>query len=423
MAGPGRALPARRAATRRAAVRHRASRSQAGAARPLRARRGRGPYERHPGRRSIPTWRCARRRRSGRTGPRGSACRRRYADARHALAASRSRRAPTGRTGAIVAAPTFGLPGDAGRRAQLGLPLLLDPRLGRSTLNALMRAGLDDGGAVRSATGSSTPSAAPRPDADHVRHPRRAAPHRDRAALARRLRRREARAHRQRGLLAVPARRARRVRRGRSIAYAKHAGPAAGDAAQTALKAIAPRSSRGVAASQDHGIWEMRGPERSFTASKVAAWTAIDRWIRAIEDYDLDEDKAPWVELRAADLRRGLREGLRRRAQHVHAVLRLEERRREPAVHPADRVPAGDDPRVAGTVKAIEEELMRTGWCCATGPRTSDDGLAGEEGVFLACSFWLASIYHLMGRTDDARRLFDKLAGSATTSGCSPRST
>jgi GH15 family glucan-1,4-alpha-glucosidase len=70
-----------------------------------------------------------------------------------------------------------------------------------------------------------------------------------------------------------------------------------------------------------------------------------------------------------------------------------------------------DDPRVVGTVRAIEQELMPDGLVLRYLTEDSVDGLSGEEGAFLACSFWLANTYHLMGRDEDAHRLFDKLVG------------
>src|SRR5262249_48175411 len=68
------------------------------------------------------------------------------------------------------------------------------------------------------------------------------------------------------------------------------------------------------------------------------------------------------------------------------------------------------DPRVVGTVAAIEKELMEDGLVLRYRPAATPDGLTGHEGVFLACSFWLAQTYHMMGRADDARRLFERVA-------------
>jgi GH15 family glucan-1,4-alpha-glucosidase len=159
----------------------------------------------------------------------------------------------------------------------------------------------------------------------------------------------------------------------------------------------------------DHGIWEMRGPLRSFTASKVAAWTAVDRWLSVIDMLELKEDKAPWLALR----------------DQIHAEIIDKgfdaERNTFTQYYGAKTVDASllfiplsgflpaTDPRVVGTVKAIEEELMEDGLVLRYKTTTSDDGLSGEEGVFLACSFWLVRTYKMMGREADARALFDRV--------------
>ena len=91
-------------------------------------------------------------------------------------------------------------------------------------------------------------------------------------------------------------------------------------------------------------------------------------------------------------------------------LLRLERSRREPAAAGADRIPPPDDPRYRGTVEAIERELMVDGLVLRYDTaRIADDGLPAGEGAFLACSFWLADAYLLLGRRDDAERLFERL--------------
>jgi GH15 family glucan-1,4-alpha-glucosidase len=71
-----------------------------------------------------------------------------------------------------------------------------------------------------------------------------------------------------------------------------------------------------------------------------------------------------------------------------------------------------DDPRIVGTVEALERELLQDGLLLRYTPVPEVDGLSGEEGVFLACSFWLASVYQMMGRKDDARRVFERTAAT-----------
>jgi GH15 family glucan-1,4-alpha-glucosidase len=168
---------------------------------------------------------------------------------------------------------------------------------------------------------------------------------------------------------------------------------------------------------EDHGIWEMRGPERSFTASKVAAWTTIDRWIRLIDFLGLSDDKAPWEKLRETIANEVFTNGFDANrntftqyygSKQVDASLLF--------IVMSEMLPP-NDPRVTGTVKAIEEELVENGLVLRYRTDMSNDGLEGKEGVFLACSFWLATTYHMMGRYDDAQKIFERAAGIANDVG------
>ena len=94
----------------------------------------------------------------------------------------------------------------------------------------------------------------------------------------------------------------------------------------------------------DEGIWEVRGPRRHFTHSKVMAWVAFDRGVQAVERFGRSGPVERWRKIRDRDPPRGLREGLRRRAQLVHAVVRLETAGREPADDPARRFSPGGRP-------------------------------------------------------------------------------
>jgi GH15 family glucan-1,4-alpha-glucosidase len=162
----------------------------------------------------------------------------------------------------------------------------------------------------------------------------------------------------------------------------------------------------------DRGIWEMRGPERSFTASKVAAWVALDRAIRYVEEQGLNE---PVADLRKARktifdevCSQGFNPDLDTFTQYyggtgLDASLLF--------IPLSGFLPA-TDARVVGTVEAIERELLQDGLLLRFKPEAAVDGLSGEEGVFLACSFWLAAVYQMMGREEDARRLFDRAAST-----------
>jgi GH15 family glucan-1,4-alpha-glucosidase len=159
----------------------------------------------------------------------------------------------------------------------------------------------------------------------------------------------------------------------------------------------------------DHGIWEMRGPKQEFTASKVSAWIAVDRWIRIIDQESLDVDRTPWVALRQAIFDEVCSKGydpVRNTFTQYYGSTGLDASLL--AIPMSGFLPPTDE-RVVGTVKAIEEDLLQDGLLLRYRTEEGTDGLSGDEGVFLACSFWLASVYHLMGRTEEARRLFERL--------------
>ena len=159
----------------------------------------------------------------------------------------------------------------------------------------------------------------------------------------------------------------------------------------------------------DEGIWEVRGGRQHFTHSKVMAWVAVDRAIRAVEQFGREGPVERWRALRA----------------RIHAEVC--ERAFDPAlgafvqaygsrqldasalVIPLVGFLPPDDPRVVGTVAAVERALVRDGLVLRYRAEETDDGLVGDEGAFLVCSFWLADNYILLGRHDDARRLFERL--------------
>jgi GH15 family glucan-1,4-alpha-glucosidase len=167
----------------------------------------------------------------------------------------------------------------------------------------------------------------------------------------------------------------------------------------------------------DRGIWEMRGPERSFTASKVSAWAALDRAIRYCEKHRVNE---PIDDLRAA--RRAIfeevcREGYDAELDTFTQYYGGTDVDASLLFIPLTGFLPPDDPRVIGTVAALERELLRDGLLLRFAPVGEVDGLSGEEGVFLACSFWLVGTYQMMGRERDARRLFDRLTSLANDVG------
>ena len=163
----------------------------------------------------------------------------------------------------------------------------------------------------------------------------------------------------------------------------------------------------------DEGIWEVRGPRRHFTHSKVMTWVAMDRAVRDIESYGLPGDVERWKRVRAAIHEEVCAKGYdaaRRTFVQYYGGAELDA---SLLMVPLVGFLPPDDERVRGTVEAIERELSRDGFVARyqTSQSGHVDGLPPGEGVFLACTFWLADNYWLMGRRDDARRLFERLLG------------
>jgi GH15 family glucan-1,4-alpha-glucosidase len=155
----------------------------------------------------------------------------------------------------------------------------------------------------------------------------------------------------------------------------------------------------------------MRGQTHHFTQSGVMAWAAFDRAVRAVEDHGLDGPVERWRELRdtihATVLDRGYDPGRRTFTQHdetteVDASLLM---------IPLVGFLPGDDPRVLGTIRAVEEDLLRDGLVLRYRTSSGVDGLDGDEHPFLACAWWLVSAYAAAGRLDDAHALMRHLLG------------
>jgi GH15 family glucan-1,4-alpha-glucosidase len=161
----------------------------------------------------------------------------------------------------------------------------------------------------------------------------------------------------------------------------------------------------------DEGIWEVRGGSRQFTHSKLMAWVAVDRAVKAVDDFGLPGPTARWTELRDEIRRDILTHGYdtdRRTFTQFYGSRELDAAL---LMLPLVGFLPATDERVRGTVAAIEQELLRDGLVqrYSQPPHTGVDGLPAGEGAFLACSFWLADNYALMGRRDEARELFERL--------------
>jgi GH15 family glucan-1,4-alpha-glucosidase len=159
----------------------------------------------------------------------------------------------------------------------------------------------------------------------------------------------------------------------------------------------------------DQGIWEVRGDPQHFTHSKVMAWVALDRGIRSSEEFGLPAPLDRWRALRDrihADVcEKGFDKNLNSFVQY-YGSNQVDASLLQIALV---GFVAADDPRVAGTVAAIERTLLHDGFVHRYNTQTGVDGLPPGEGVFLACSFWLVDNYVLLGRYDEARMLFDRL--------------
>ncbi len=159
----------------------------------------------------------------------------------------------------------------------------------------------------------------------------------------------------------------------------------------------------------DDGIWEVRGGRKHFTHSKVMAWLAFDRAVRSAEEFGLDAPLDHWRTVRDTIHRQVCELGFdtaRNSFVQSYGVTALDA---SLLLIPLVGFLPPDDPRVRGTVAAIERELIRDGLVIRYDTGTGTDGLPPGEGAFLACSFWLADNYLMQGRHDDARALFERL--------------
>ena len=159
----------------------------------------------------------------------------------------------------------------------------------------------------------------------------------------------------------------------------------------------------------DEGIWEVRGGRRHFTHSRLMCWVAFDRGIKAVEEFGVEGPVERWREIRETirqDIwENGWNEEKQTFVQYyggtaLDASLLL--------MAEVGFLPASD-PRFVSTVAAIEQELVVDGLVLRYRAEDTPDGLPGDEGVFLACSFWLADAYIMLGRQQDAEALFERL--------------
>lgn len=195
-----------------------------------------------------------------------------------------------------------------------------------------------------------------------------------------------------------------------ALHVARHAGLEEDDSAWELEKVILEFVERAWR-EPDEGIWEVRGPQRHFVHSKVLAWVAFDRCIKSAEAFGLEGPVERWREVRQAihdDVcANGYHEALGTFTQYYGATAVDASLLQIPLV---GFLPC-TDPRVRGTIAAVERELYQNGYLHRYKTRSDGDvdGLPAGEGAFLACSFWLADIYMLQERFDEAHALFERL--------------
>jgi len=160
---------------------------------------------------------------------------------------------------------------------------------------------------------------------------------------------------------------------------------------------------------RDNGLWEVRSGREHFTFSKVMAWVAFDRAIKSAEEFKLDGPVERWRRVRDHIHNDVCERGFDNEVVSFVRAYGSKELDASLLLLPAVGFLPPEDPRIRATVEAIERELVTNGLVLRYDTEKSDDGLPAGEGVFLACSFWLVDAYLMLGRREDAVRLFERL--------------
>jgi GH15 family glucan-1,4-alpha-glucosidase len=161
----------------------------------------------------------------------------------------------------------------------------------------------------------------------------------------------------------------------------------------------------------DSGMWEIRGDPRHFTYSKVMCWVAFDRGIQAAESFGLDAPLDRWKAARRALHKEVCDRGYDADMGSFVQSYGSKELDASLLLLPTTGFLPLSDPRVQGTIDAVERNLFSDGFLLRYNTHTSEDGLPAGEGAFLACTFWLADAYALQGKVGKARALFERLLG------------
>ena len=159
----------------------------------------------------------------------------------------------------------------------------------------------------------------------------------------------------------------------------------------------------------DDGIWEVRGGRQHFVHSKVMAWVAFDRAIKSAEEFDLKAPLKRWRKVRDTIHAQVCERGFDKKRNSFVQAYGSKALDASLLIIPKVRFLPPSDPRVKGTLAAIEKDLFRDGFVLRYDTGVTEDGLPPGEGAFLACSFWLVDNYVLQERYDEARDLFERL--------------
>ena len=159
----------------------------------------------------------------------------------------------------------------------------------------------------------------------------------------------------------------------------------------------------------DNGLWEIRGPRRHFTHSRVMVWVALDRAIEAVERHGLKGPVDTWRELRTAVKAEVMERGYNAQRGSFTQHYDTTEVDASLLILPSVGFIDAHDPRFLGTVRAVEQDLVRDGLVLRYRTEAGIDGLPGDEHPFMACSFWLVTAYAHIGRLEEAHGLMHRL--------------
>ncbi len=159
----------------------------------------------------------------------------------------------------------------------------------------------------------------------------------------------------------------------------------------------------------DEGIWEVRGPQRQFTHSKVMAWVAMDRAVKSVEEFGLEGHASKWRQIRQQIHDEVCREGFDPALNSFVQYYGSKDPDASLLMLPLVGFLPATDPRMLGTVEYIQRRLVRDGFVDRYPTVPEVDGLPPGEGAFLLCTFWLADNLALQGRTGEARDIFERL--------------